>query len=194
MMVTVKPGTTNGSKGCNIVDFPVVTYTSAVDDAGNEISVGNPNGEPPTTIAATKTTSDGFTLSWDAAKKAVGYNVYINGEKKNSEPVTQTTYVVTGLESKTNYNVQVSTVTEKSESALSAETLVRTKAGTDDPKKPSTPSSDKPAASEATTNVTNNESQGQENNVLWIIIAAVAAVVVIAVVVVVIIVIKKKKA
>jgi len=209
LVLTTKPGTTNGSKGCDLVQLPVVTYHSAKTSTGAEMSVGNPKGEPPTEIITSDATAEGCKVTWVEAKNAAGYNIYIDGQKVNAEPITALEYVITGLQPKTNYNLTITTVTTKgSESDPSPEQPFRTKKGevTDVPSSDSTvdvitdTTTDTGDASVDTTPVTSAPATTDDavknegsSSVLWIVIAAVAAAVVIAAVVVVII-IKKKKA
>lgn len=203
-VLTTKPGTTNGSKGCDLVDLPVVTYHSAKKADGSEMPVGNPNGEPPLNVLTTDATIEGCKVTWDAAKNAKGYNLYIAGEKINTELVTETSYTITGLEHKTLYEVTVTTVTNSDkESEPCAPVSFRTKKDPTVTETPVTTTTDTTTtggtdttdtSSQAPVTTTNKvDAPAEDNSMLWIIIAAAAAAVVVIVVVVVVI-SKKKKA
>jgi poly(3-hydroxybutyrate) depolymerase len=80
-----------------------------------------PAVQPPTGLAVGATTASSIALSWSAASGATGYNVYRNGARITSTPVTATSYTSTGLAASTSYSFQVSTVGSGSaESALSS--------------------------------------------------------------------------
>ncbi|MBO5222605.1 MAG: fibronectin type III domain-containing protein [Clostridia bacterium] len=202
-VITCKPGTTRAAKGCTVVDLPVVTYHSAKKADGSALPVGNPNGEPPVNVLTTDATIEGCKVTWDAAKNAKGYNLYIAGEKVNTELVTETTYTITGLEHKTLYEVTVTTVTNNDkESEPSAPVSFRTKKDPDATITTTTTDTTSEGGNDTTTDTSSQapvtttnkvDAPAEDNSMLWIIIAAAAAAVVVIVVVVVVI-SKKKKA
>lgn len=176
----------NIDKGCDLAQYPIVTYEKA------EVPIGNPKGEAPTDIVPGKYTSEGFTVSWSPTDNAAGYNLYINGNKHNTELITETNYVVTGLESNTIYNVSMTTVTNAgSESDPSDILPVRTKKGvsTEDTATSTTSPTDTTNEPVSTTTTVNKPSE--KSFPWWIIIVAV--VVVIAVAAVLVLVLGKKK-
>ena len=65
-------------------------------------------------LAATATSYDRISLSWNAVNGAVKYNVY-DANGIIAENVTETSYVVTGLNPKTNYCYTVTAVNDKGE-------------------------------------------------------------------------------
>lgn len=66
------------------------------------------------------------TLGWSEVKNTVGYNVYMDGEKVNSEPITATEYTVEGLLQDSKHTFAVSTVNVLMESELCEEIEVST--------------------------------------------------------------------
>ncbi len=60
---------------------------------------------------------DAVTISWDAVEDVIGYNVYVNYEKVNEEPVAETSYVIEDLGYAANGNtIHVTSVYEVGES------------------------------------------------------------------------------
>lgn len=52
-----------------------------------------------------------ITISFDKPTgNIIGYNIYINGELYNSEPLTNTNHIITGLENDKTYDIQLSSV------------------------------------------------------------------------------------
>lgn len=193
LMLGLAPGNVNfGGAGMYLVDYPVVTYNEA------EVSIGDPNGTPPEGISTSDRTAEGCTVSWSEARNAKGYNIYIDGEKVNSELVTELTYTITGLDPSSTYEVTITTVTNDGKESPASESVpFRTAKGE---KKTDTSSSDTatgdtsaPAGTDAPAATTDGKG-GSDISVLWIVIAIAAAVVVIAVVVVLVLVLGKKKA
>ena len=94
----------------------------AVDNDGNKSSWStsvNPRTNDvtlptvPTGVAASNINATTFTLSWTASTDNVGisgYNVYLNGVKKNSDVIVGTTYNVTGVTRNVPYTVTVRAV------------------------------------------------------------------------------------
>ncbi|WDL95644.1 InlB B-repeat-containing protein [Alicyclobacillus sp. ALC3] len=106
----------------------------AIDSAG-DLFVTNLTGSieeyvlapsAPTGLSHSNVTTTGWTESWSAVSGATGYNVYVNGTKMNSSPVTTTSYNVTGETGGTTYNVTVTAVGAGGEGAASATDSVST--------------------------------------------------------------------
>lgn len=98
---------------------PIITY---VDKA----VVDTEAPDAPTAVRTADVTETTAHVAWEAALDNVattGYNVYVNGEKVNTELVTATEYDLTGLTAATEYSVKVTAVdaagnvSEKSEAA-----------------------------------------------------------------------------
>jgi poly(3-hydroxybutyrate) depolymerase len=108
-------GTGLTSAACNIAQF----------------LVGSPPAlQPPAGLATGAVTASTIALSWNAASGATGYNVYRNGTKITSTPVTTLTYSATGLTASTTYSFQVSSVGNGGvESALSGAVSGTTSSG-----------------------------------------------------------------
>ena len=76
--------------------------------------------QPPAGLSVTSASASAIGLSWNAAAGAAGYNVYRNGAKVSTSPVTATSYSSGGLAASTSYTFQVSSVAAGgAESALS---------------------------------------------------------------------------
>lgn len=93
----IGPNGSRGSKGWDLKEMPCVVYLES------SVPIGDPKGSAPSNIMTTDRTSSGCTVSWDAVDKATGYNVYLNGEKLNDAPITETNFTITGLEPETVY-------------------------------------------------------------------------------------------
>ena len=103
---------------------------AALDAAGNEgakspeasaVALDNTPPAVPSGLAAVGGTEQ-VDLSWSANSEAdlAGYNLYRNGVKVNTTPITATTYVDTGLVDGTTYTYRLSAVdTDGNESAQS---------------------------------------------------------------------------
>ena len=98
---------------------PIITY---VDKA----VVDTEAPDAPTAVRTADVTETTAHVAWEAALHNVattGYNVYVNGEKVNTELVTATEYDLTGLTPATDYSVEIEAVdaagnvSEKSEAA-----------------------------------------------------------------------------
>lgn len=98
---------------------PIITY---VDKA----VVDTEAPDAPTAVRTADVTETTAHVAWEAALDNVattGYNVYVNGEKVNTELVTATEYDLTGLTPATDYSVKIEAVdaagnvSEKSEAA-----------------------------------------------------------------------------
>lgn len=80
---------------------------------------------PPTAVTGVQATatSGQVALTWEAhsSTDVTGYNVYVNGVKRNTTPITVTNYTVTGLTNGTSYSFRVAAVDRyDQEGAMSA--------------------------------------------------------------------------
>lgn len=179
-------------KGMDFTMMPVVTYVRT--DGG--FPTVHPQWNPPTSLECVDLTSDGFALKWSAAKDAVSYNVYaytddpISAVKLNSTPVTDLSFVATGLKPNATYFCYVTTVVASGgeslpSDALSLKTLAEEESS-DTSTNETTASSDLlvPTTSDAP------ETPAENSFPLWLV--AVGAVVLLAVIVVVLLCRKKK--
>ena len=92
---------------------------------GMVYSFVTPLDVPQNLVAANIYEGETTTLTWDAIKNAK-YNVYVDGEKVNAEPITATSYELTGLAYNTSgYNVTVTAVHTLGESPKSAAVNVK---------------------------------------------------------------------
>ncbi|MEU4066286.1 PHB depolymerase family esterase [Streptomyces wedmorensis] len=73
-------------------------------------TTGVPALPAPTGLAVTATTDNSAALSWNTVPGAASYNVYRDGTKVNSSPVTATTYTDSGLTAGTTYGYAVAAV------------------------------------------------------------------------------------
>ncbi|MCY7585510.1 fibronectin type III domain-containing protein [Bacillus safensis] len=64
-------------------------------------------------------TSKSVTVNWDAVAGADSYNVYRGADKRLDKNVTGTSYVATGMNPDTKLTVNVTSVNESGESAMS---------------------------------------------------------------------------
>lgn len=65
----------------------------------------------PTGLAQSNNNGTSFKLSWNPVAGAVQYNVYLNGQKHNTQPIDWgTSYLVTGLSPKQTYSLTVSAI------------------------------------------------------------------------------------
>ena len=110
-----------------------VNSAGAEGAASNEITVTTPKGDSdyqkPTAPANVKVSGldkvSGI-VSWDAVTDAASYDVYLNGEKVNTTPVTTTSFDLTGLTAATDYKVQVTASNVAGTSDKSAEVAFKT--------------------------------------------------------------------
>lgn len=98
---------------------PIITYVA-------KAVVDTEAPDAPTAVRTADVTETTAHVAWEAALDNVattGYNVYVNGEKVNTELVTATEYDLTGLTPATDYSVEIEAVdaagnvSEKSEAA-----------------------------------------------------------------------------
>lgn len=203
LCITTLNGNRNG-KGTTLVEQPVVTYHEA------SVPIGNPDGTPPANVVASRVSKDtsDTEVTWEEARGAVGYNVYVKAStadgdpvKVNDKPITELKYTVTGLDYDTLYEATVTSITAEGKESVASDP-----AGFKTPKgdgKTSDKTSDKDTDTSDATNVpaTNNNNNNNnkpgaakpsDNSILPIILI-VAGVVVVAVVIVLVLVLGKKK-
>ncbi|MBC7499030.1 MAG: PHB depolymerase family esterase [Herminiimonas sp.] len=117
------------SKSYNLANGYYTGSVTATDNLGQVSSVCSipqfligtaPAILPPTGLTAGTTTSSSVPLSWNAVGGATGYNIYRNGSKITSTPVTTTSYTSTGLVASTTYSFAVSSTSASGESVLSS--------------------------------------------------------------------------
>ena len=107
-----------------------------------QINARNASGETPSEVYGFTTVIDGVEdfavandklypgdvaeFSWTANRTLVGYNLYMDGELVNEEPITETEYVVDSLEyNMTGYSFQIASLYTEGESELSEPIVVR---------------------------------------------------------------------
>lgn len=176
----------NGNKGgkATQVDLNTVTYVTC------ELPIGDPKGVAPANLTSSDVGTTTATISWEAARNAKGYNVYVNDEKVNEEEITELTYKLEGLAPGAISRVTVTTVTEIGESDPSEVLSIRTQ------KEDTDASSDEPTVTDSgsnnnsgsnSTNTTSNENTG------WIIGIVAGVIVLLAALIIVFVVMSKKK-
>lgn len=114
---------------------PIITY---VDKA----VVDTEAPDAPTAVRTADVTETTAHVAWEAALDNVattGYNVYVNGEKVNTELVTATEYDLTGLTAATEYSVKVTAVDAAENESEKSETVTFTTAKAADTEAPSVP-------------------------------------------------------
>lgn len=88
-----------------------------------EFTTDNPV-QAPTPVTVSDITETSASVSWDAVEGITGYYVFLNGERKNAEPVADTSYALTDLTAGTEYTVAVQAVREDGKvSAQTEQTL-----------------------------------------------------------------------
>ncbi|ALO13326.1 Poly(3-hydroxybutyrate) depolymerase [Streptomyces venezuelae] len=86
---------------------------TAVMNMAKALGAGTASPSPfpaPTGLSVTATTETGASLSWNPVSGAASYNVYRDGTKVNSAPVTSATYTDVGLTAGTTYSYAVAAV------------------------------------------------------------------------------------
>lgn len=114
---------------------PIITY---VDKA----VVDTEAPDAPTAVRTADVTETTAHVAWEAALDNVattGYNVYVNGEKVNTELVTATEYDLTGLTASTEYSVKVTAVDAAGNESEESEAATFTTAKAADTEAPSVP-------------------------------------------------------
>ncbi len=184
----IAAGGDNGGRRVILSKLPTVTYHEA------SVPIGDPNGTPPANIITERVGKDttDMKVSWEAAKNAASYNVYVNGEKVNEAPITECTYTVTGLDADTLYDMTVTTVLASGvESAHSDPQSFKTAKG-NKADAPATDTSSDDSEIVVSTDTGVVEQPKDEGSFPWWIVA-VAGVAVVAIVVVLVLVLGKKK-
>ena len=82
--------------------------------------------DAPNEVSHDDLTDTSWTEHWSPVSGASGYNVYVNGTKVNTTPVTGTSYQVTGKIAHSTYSVSVTAVNAGGESELSSPDSVTT--------------------------------------------------------------------
>ncbi|CAF5016678.1 unnamed protein product, partial [Rotaria sp. Silwood1] len=119
----------------NLNSGTTYTYTvKAVSSAGSESAPSNsvtgkttgipPAVETPNGLIAIDITSNSITLKWNAVSGVTAYNIYRNGNKLTS--VSLTSYTDTDVRPATDYQYQVSSIKDSSESEKSIEVQATT--------------------------------------------------------------------
>ena len=114
---------------------PIITY---VDKA----VVDTEAPDAPTAVRTADVTETTAHVAWEAALDNVattGYNVYVNGEKVNTELVTATEYDLTGLTPATDYSVEIEAVDAAGNVSEKSEVATFTTAKAVDTEAPSVP-------------------------------------------------------
>lgn len=99
-----------------------VTVKFQTAKPGEEIFV-----EKPTEVNADQVGETTAVITWKAVEGAESYNIYLNGEKKNEAPLTETTYELVGLTDGTEYTVGVEAVGKNNSHSESTEITFTTK-------------------------------------------------------------------
>ncbi|NJJ40666.1 S-layer homology domain-containing protein [Paenibacillus apii] len=115
-----------GLSGATEYSFTLKTvYTVVKTSSGIDLSIRTKDITPPA-VPAEVTATGGpskVSVSWAAGKESdlAGYNVYVNGQKKNAAPLAQNFYEAKGLDFGVTYSIQVEAVdTSGNRSPLSA--------------------------------------------------------------------------
>ena len=105
--------------------WSVDAVNSVGTEKGTVYSFVTPLDVPQNLVATNIYEGETATLTWDAIEN-VTYNVYVDGEKVNTEPITATSYELTGLAyNLSGYNVTVTAVHTLGESPKSAAVNVK---------------------------------------------------------------------
>ena len=78
--------------------------------------------EAPKALTETKVTGNTVTITWEVSDGATSYDVYVNGVQVNTEPITDNSYIITGLEPDSTYEI---TVAARNEIGVSEQSLVK---------------------------------------------------------------------
>jgi hypothetical protein len=70
--------------------------------------------------------SDRITINWKAVNGATGYNIYVDGQKVNTTPITDTTYVLKNLDKDTSYTINITALNDVGESEKSTSISAKT--------------------------------------------------------------------
>ena len=117
-----------GHNNVDEIEFRVYAY--GINSSGQSVGIGGmsgnsiiitgsiltPENNPPTTpenLKAIQVTDTNISFEWNEATDdyfVKGYNVYLNGTKKNNEPVEATNFAIEGLSSGQLYDIEVEAV------------------------------------------------------------------------------------
>ncbi|MBQ1218143.1 MAG: fibronectin type III domain-containing protein, partial [Clostridia bacterium] len=179
-------------KGMDFTMMPVVTYVRT----GSGFITVSPHTNPPTSLECADLTSDGFALKWSAVKDAVSYNVYVYTEnagsavKLNSTPVTDLSFVATGLKPNTTYFCYVTSVVASGGESLPSDALsLKTLA---EEESSDTSTNETTTSSDLLVPTTSDVPEPPAENAFPLWLVAVGAIAVLAVIVVVLLCRKKK--
>lgn len=97
-----------------------------VETKNGIVNVIAPIPDIPNDVSLLEVTSSSAEIYWSGVDGATGYNVYLNGELYNEEPIADNRIVLQQLESNTKYTVKVTSLNYGSESGYSEELEVQT--------------------------------------------------------------------
>jgi poly(3-hydroxybutyrate) depolymerase len=106
---------------------------AAIKAMVDQLSSGGSGGgtlPAPTGVTASGATSSSMTIGWNAVTDAASYNVYRNGARSNTAPVTSTTFTDTGLAAGTTYSWTVAAVDGAGLEGASSTPVTATTSGT----------------------------------------------------------------
>lgn len=86
--------------------------------------------EPPTELQVTETTNNTVSLSWKSVTSATSYNIYRNGQKVNSQPISGTTFTDTNLNSGSTYEYTVRALSSSGSESLPSNLVTAKTSGT----------------------------------------------------------------
>ncbi|MBJ6360759.1 cadherin-like beta sandwich domain-containing protein [Paenibacillus sp. GCM10012307] len=113
------PGTTYSVK--------VTALSSAGESSASDVDSVTTITDAPTGLNHSSVTTTGWVQAWTAVTGATGYNVYVDGTKINSSPITATSFTVTNKSPGTTYSVKVTALSSAGESSASDVDSVKTK-------------------------------------------------------------------
>lgn len=105
----VETPSSDSNEEITTTDTDVKTESNTIDNVQSETPTIS-SLSAPTDILTEYRERTSFTVSWSAVSGAAGYNVYLDGKKVNSKPITETSYKVTGLSPSTYYEFTVTSV------------------------------------------------------------------------------------
>ena len=109
-----------------VVNEAITIYGSLPEGAKTIVGGGDIVKTAPTGLKVTKTLTTSANLDWNPLTGVQGYRLFVNG-KQNGVAVVFSAGTVSGLKSKTSYNVQVCGVYANVNGPLSAAVTVKTK-------------------------------------------------------------------
>lgn len=90
------------------------------------VTVDAPELEAPSYFELVDSSESSLYVFWNSISEATGYNLYVNGEKNNTNAITDNTYLIENLNSNTAYSIQVSTLNYLTESPKSSAVIYKT--------------------------------------------------------------------